>query len=92
MSEPKFTPGPWKYDILGKEGVCVVIFGKDKLPLASLYHNPRKNTEQKANAHLISAAPEMYGILAELLEYRAIHIPSEKTKVEAVLKKARGEK
>nr|DAS73034.1 MAG TPA: hypothetical protein [Caudoviricetes sp.] len=38
MSEPKFTPGPHKVKILGKEKTSVIICSSDGRPLASLYH------------------------------------------------------
>ena len=64
MSEPKFTPGPWKaigrticpknqLDPLNTEIVCRI-------------HENRFASREEANASLIAAAPEMYDLLERL--------------------------
>lgn len=69
MSEPKFTPGPHKVKILGKEKTSVIICSSDGRPLASLYHEKNKLVEQKANAFLYVAASEMYNELERITEF-----------------------
>lgn len=91
MSEPKFTPGPWKilYNdktkvVLEQQGVAVFV--------ADTYAGFTKSEEeQEFNAVLISAAPEMY----EALQWTCSRCNSDSCKdcpVEKALKKARGEK
>lgn len=73
MSETKFTKGPWSAFCVGSTvavdigpkptgaGTCIVSwpgFDSCNLPLR----------EQKANAHLIAAAPELYEALEELVD------------------------
>jgi hypothetical protein len=48
--------------------------------------------EQKANSHLIAAAPEMYELLLFLLRHDSISDASLDADVVALLAKARGEK
>ena len=68
MIEPKFTPGPWSLlfndktkVVLEQQGVAVFI--------ADTYAGFTKSEEeQKANAALIAAAPEMYEALADIAE------------------------
>ncbi|HJH05434.1 MAG TPA: hypothetical protein K8W19_15615 [Victivallis vadensis] len=66
MIEPKFTPGPWSIlfndktkVVLEQQGVAVFV--------ADTYAGFTKSEEeQKANAALIAAAPEMYEGLKEI--------------------------
>lgn len=66
MNEPKFTPGPWSIlfndktkVVLEQQGVAVFV--------ADTYAGFTKSEEeQKANAALIAAAPEMYEGLKEI--------------------------
>lgn len=68
MNEPKFTPGPWRIlfndktkVVLEQQGVAVFV--------ADTYAGFTKSEEeQKANAALITAAPEMYEALADIAE------------------------
>lgn len=55
MTEPKFTPGPWFARV--KPGVHYVI-SDDSYIIATTYW--RENNEERFNAALIAAAPEMY--------------------------------
>ena len=66
MSEPKFTPGPWSINewpqaisdiAIGAVGTPLIA----KVPLRDVSIN-----EQKANAHLIAAAPELYEALEKI--------------------------
>lgn len=101
MSE-KFTPGPWylEFDNCDEEGFLEeaeftgAIVGADGEGILQVY--------SKANAHLASAAPEMYEIITALLEYIDA-IPPEvvaslptmpgvsRDWIESVMAKARGE-
>jgi len=67
MSETKFTPGPWEWDgdvwdydyaeeapwLIGKDNQIII---KGEIDCAN-----------KANAHLIAAAPDLYEAIKELL-------------------------
>lgn len=93
MIEPKFTPGPWSLlfndktkVVLEQQGVAVFI--------ADTYAGFTKSEEeQKANAALIAAAPEMYEGLKEIRDVMEKDGRFGRT-VEAIdklLKKARSE-
>ncbi|WP_277201260.1 hypothetical protein [Victivallis vadensis] len=95
MNEPKFTPGPWSLlfndktkVVLEQQGVAVFI--------ADTYAGFTKSEEeQKANAALIAAAPEMYEALADIAENCGNRGCSETCaeagcKICKILKKARG--
>lgn len=99
MSEPKFTPGPWHvghgHELeTGMKGweYYPVCWSKDDENVCDIVYN-------KADAHLIAAAPEMYNMLQSVLDECAIcdpnfHYPGDcdlRGQIEAVLKKARGE-
>ena len=94
MSEPKFTKGPWKvlnnlsysdrkyhYQILTRDAGLWVANTEDC-----------DSEEEEANAALISAAPEMYALLLDIVtDYQCMPNPAVMAdKIEAVLKKARG--
>jgi hypothetical protein len=96
MSEPKFTKGPWRvldntsytdrpnhYQILTKDAGLWVA-----------YTECCDNEEEEANAALIAAAPEMYELLQDIAtNYQCMPNPcGVEQRIEAVLKKARGEK
>lgn len=92
MNEPKFTPGPWSLlfndktkVVLEQQGVAVFV--------ADTYACFTKSEEeQKANAALIAAAPEMYEGLKEIRDVMEKDGRFCRT-VEAIdklLKKARG--
>lgn len=73
MSKHKFTPGPWK-TFLGEAEDTLHITTLDRLnrdmcEIASvdIHFNDPFGAEQTANAHLISAAPEMYEALKLLM-------------------------
>lgn len=86
--EPKFTPGPWGA-MVKMEG-CTAI-GANTL-IARVYSTAFKDLEnERANANLISAAPDMYDALfsaAEQLERNGVAVPDS---WKAALAKARGE-
>lgn len=116
MKEPKFTPGPWKHS--GEKDADwwdydhVEISGENNKPLAevSWYCATKEELEGnmdvtgrfKANAYLITTAPEMYGVLEHFYELiqkankgdtvSDCKIYEDVLLIEQVLKKARGEK
>ena len=88
MSEPKFTKGPWKLfnakgDIVSTETGDIIIRWDDS----------HTDDQQIADARLIAAAPEMYDLLLDIVtDYQCMPNPAVMAdKIEAVLKKARGE-
>lgn len=107
MTEPKFTPAPWK--VCKLYGFFTVWQkGDDTLEIAAIRHRAYDNNHEieEANANLISVAPEMYKELekcAKLLRsYEHHHLQKgdrEKAernakyaeRCEKVLAKARGE-
>ena len=78
MNMPKFTPGPWSLlfndktkVVLEQQGVAVFV--------ADTYAGFTKSEEeQKANAALIAAAPEMYRDLHEAVVEMCSNCPSGK--------------
>lgn len=99
MSETKFTKGPWRVGTPGPNG-CYTIGTNLGIMTAQVAHSiniTEQEHEARANAHLISCAPEMYEMLEELsmqfdcetvneYEYKLIKSTKE------LLAKARGEK
>jgi hypothetical protein len=59
VSEPKYTPGPWRFDVFG----LITQEGSD-LHIAQL-HNKREEDfpSREANGNLIAAAPELLNAL-----------------------------
>ncbi len=91
----KFTPAPWaidsSYDTMlyitaNGHGVCEV-------DCDTVYAIPEiaPTPQQKANAHLIASAPEMYKLLQEISEDDNYELFGAKLDIENLLKKARGE-
>ena len=81
--ETKFTPGPWQFTPAGPSdgngmGVCS-LWGENG------------STEQVANNHLISCAPEMYEMLQDIHLTLGDEYSDELDKIEKLLAKARGE-
>ena len=108
MSETSFTPGPWFVDadfyVYGGDGRKIQgeYFDGVEFPLVcDVESHSRDRTENKANAALIAAAPEMYGLLEHYLDLiqRANDgdtvaeqkIFEQAADIEKVLQKARGE-
>lgn len=91
MDEPKFTPGTWSlnhesYGVHIEPSIAWIGFG-----------TAHTETEHKANAALIAAAPEMYAKLKELadvLRFGGMRCTNRTMaqEIEEILKKARGEK
>ena len=63
--KPKWTPGPWSHSTINGE---TWIQAQDTTYICKLYE---ASNLKKANARLIAAAPEMYGILIELAETKS---------------------
>lgn len=104
MSDTKFTPGPWVVaDSLDFDNVSVVMDTAIDNPSSYITGNvwacdlwwDECDEEDIANAHLISAAPDMYEALEELLQLIEIERPdwqhTEQHRGYKALKKARGE-
>ena len=93
MSQAKFTPGPWVvYKDLPTD---VVVSQSGECSLATLDCGCGSRKTQRANAHLIAAAPELYVALEALIkECDMCGHPDEPEAVEiarSALAKARGE-
>ncbi len=98
MSETKWTPGPYAVD---PNDATVVTADNDGLIVCETGYEDRDFDEQKANAILFAAAPELYGTLEKLTdrfieaavlagtdrEFAEIAVQYERS----ILKKARGE-
>lgn len=84
MSEAKFTKAPWKIQDDGY-GLIGVLFRKGYGVLVG-----HKDNESISNAHLIAAAPEMYGMLERILKPYGREDISDDA-IENLLAKARGE-
>lgn len=66
MSEHEHTPGPWEIGKTDHIGRITVRAGA--VPITQMYGDPARPERQKANAHLIAAAPLMLEALAALRE------------------------
>jgi hypothetical protein len=62
--EKKYTPGPW--DII-RAGAALMIYGPVGQRICKILF-PEISAEREANAHLISAAPELLEALESLIE------------------------
>ena len=88
MSEPKFTPGPWR--VFNETGVGT---GKVRVADCEDIEVGFGRGADKYNAALIAAAPEMYELLDELDKATtAAEIDALYARIPVLLKKARGEK
>lgn len=93
----KYTPGPWKADSKHNGNGYYDVKDKRGNPVANVWENYRcdngdiKFVNAKANAKLISAAPEMLFALEQCLElFEADLPPTLKNLVTNALKKAKG--
>lgn len=93
MSQPKWTPGPWRaFESRSSVGTHAVQDSDGYWCFQTVGGTIRDN--QEANAHLIAAAPEMYGHLRDLysdLVQGANPSQEELDAIGALLAKARGE-
>lgn len=103
MSNEKFTPGPWKAK--GRTIYPENQSDPSNTEIVCRIHENRFASREEANAALISAAPEMYAELADLLEAMerglfpqvapGVDYPAvmeKKHELRKLLAKARGEK
>lgn len=106
MSKTKFTPGPWFVDadfyVYGGDGRKNQgeYFDGVEFPLVcDVESDSRDRTENKANAALISAAPEMYEFIrwirsvqgqCAIMKWRKF-LPEILDKADEILHKARGD-
>ena len=95
MTEPKFTPGPWKVERYGENSV---IRAADQC-VGEVYRSEfePQTLPTKYNAALIAAAPDLYAALSQLDDAFisatnwAGDPPQEIVNARAALRKARGE-
>lgn len=87
MSASGFTPAPWSY-----VGTGHMVGGPDRVRVADCFCLERPSEERMANAHLISAAPDLYALLERLAKDNTL-VSSVNwwTQVDVALAKARGE-
>jgi len=93
MNEPKFTPEPWTAVQHGDGIYTWTIRGNDEMEertLAIVGVGTPNLQRDKANMHLISAAPEMYKELQSFCKICDTHICA-LCGIGKVLRKARGE-
>jgi hypothetical protein len=90
METKTFTPGPWKFYDDSNDGkthrIEIVAIGKT---VARIYHSVPE--EDLPNALLISAAPDLYEALKEIIDTEWIGGKGGFVKARAALAKARGE-
>ena len=93
MSEPKFTPKPWKV-YTAKAGHKVIGIGDangEGITDSGFGVWRGGSAEAEANAHLISAAPDLYEALRDLVRTGGDdHMPGYWEAAEAALAKAEG--
>lgn len=104
MSEAKFTKGPWI--VYGDLPTDVVVAQSGECSLATLDCGCGGRTTQRANAHLIAAAPDLYEALSDMVEQAVscfynhygheqdpsdLPMPEHIEKARTALAKARGE-
>ena len=89
MSEPKFTPGPWR------KSFTTVDCGRGRY-INQIWWKQKDLAEAEANARLIAAAPEMLNLLETFVEITETNdvVPIEffehASRVKKILRKARG--
>ena len=100
MSETKFTPGKW----VSKDGMSVIVEGSGAYvgyppkqgAIASLFDGEYIENANRADAHLIAAAPELYEALWNMVALAEPYMRDEVQEIglleaRAALAKARGE-
>ncbi len=94
MAETKFTPGPWSIfgPLSDKHEPAYRVSAERTLSLTvSPCHDGFVQGENKANAHLIAAAPELYEALELLLSAQGKIEEKAIKMAQVALAKARGE-
>lgn len=88
METTKHTPGPWTFTAYGEGRPTpefdVVYIESDGKPIAKIDTDFRRQSEARANAKLIAAAPDLF----EALEKLAFVDPKDREASKAALKKA----
>ena len=96
MTEPKFTPGPWSINEWPQAASDIAIGAVGTPLIAKVSLRDVSINEQKFNAHLIAAAPELYEALEFLLTCKhgefCDHYREAEHKARAALARARGGK
>ena len=92
MTVNKHTPGPWKVS----RDYYIDAFVPESQDKDCGYHTIAKacggpDKMRKANAALISAAPDMYEVLEDLYKYKGVMSDESTERARAVIAKARGE-
>ena len=88
------TPDGYRVGALREDGLL------DRLVCVTAHNNSERTCTAKANAHLISAAPELYGALAiirplmweDIKRGHGLFSDAELSRVDAAIAKARGER
>ena len=65
----KFTPGPWHVQHPTELGPIKITAVNKVHPIALLFTRPYRPEEEKANAQLMAAAPELLDALTNLLDW-----------------------
>lgn len=65
--EKQFTPGPWRRD---NEFPLHIFEAQAQSDAICELYDMKRDAETEANARLIAAAPEMYGLLSDFVEAR----------------------
>lgn len=89
MSEVKFSNGPWTPCMCNNDDMQVTFFG---VVISGVYHQIGSGNENRANAHLIAAAPEMYEELQAVSNWLNTQLGMGEwhKDIEKILTKARG--
>lgn len=96
MSKTKFTKGEWELKPTGFHGEFNITTqdrlddSKTSILTIDTDYTGYIGVEQKANAHLIAAPPDMYEMLASLLRHEIESVDTHNAVVD-LLAKARGE-
>jgi len=88
----KHTPGPWGFE--DKDNDHMITAGKDSRGRFRYVCDPSysPNKQERANAHLIAAAPELYAALKHILWNDRISSDEWLLKTRAAIAKAEGRK
>ena len=89
MTEPKFTPGPWSINEWPQAASDIAIGAVGTPLIARVPLRDVSINEQKANANLIAAAPDLFNAL--LVAEESVGDLDSLEIVRAALAKARGE-
>ncbi len=95
MSELKATPGPWHLELAGDFGTLAICAEGERVTSPpygkALAIVEKSEPHGKPNAHLISAAPELYEALEEIINTPSIGGKGGLARARKALAKARGE-